>query len=200
MDDLITPSATLESLQRKADIIAEFCVIFGVDIAIQKHRSYVANWSSTSIPANPTLLVCRGDWIPHPVQLQISAREAALALKYLRIHNILNNTSTTQLDILIRDTQRVAIRIQLRRASATEPQLTSSLNDMKKKLDKPIQKLLRKLSNNMTSFPTKLLYTSKKMAGLGFKRPTGIITTANLEIIHRAQLQSTDAANIAAGM
>ena len=34
MDDLITPSARLESLQRKADIISAFCIIFGVDIAI----------------------------------------------------------------------------------------------------------------------------------------------------------------------
>ena len=38
------------------------------------------------------------------------------------------------------------------------------------------------------------------MAGLGFKCPAGIITTSKLAIIHRAQLQSTDAANIAAGM
>ena len=36
MDDLITPSATPESLQRKADIISTFYVIFGVEIAIQK--------------------------------------------------------------------------------------------------------------------------------------------------------------------
>ena len=43
MDDLITPSATLELLQKKADIISAFCIIFGVDIAIKKLRSYVAN-------------------------------------------------------------------------------------------------------------------------------------------------------------
>ena len=71
MDDLITPSATLESLQRKADIISAFCITFGVDIAIQKLRSYVASWSSVNIPTNPTLIVHRGDWLPHPVQLQL---------------------------------------------------------------------------------------------------------------------------------
>ena len=38
MDDLIVPSATLKSLQRKADIISAFCIIFGVDIAIPKLR------------------------------------------------------------------------------------------------------------------------------------------------------------------
>ena len=71
------------------------------------------------------------------------------------------------MDILSRDTQRVVIRIASRRASATAkvmvynmsalarirhcgPHQTSSLEDMRKIFDKPIQKLLRKLSNNMT--------------------------------------------------
>ena len=95
-------------------------------------------------------------------------------LKYLGIHNILNNTSKTQLDILSIDTQQVAIRIASRRASATVqamvynmyalarirygPHLTSSLDDMRRMVDKPIQMILRKISSNMTSFPTELLY------------------------------------------
>ena len=119
MDELITPSATLESLQRKADIISAFCIIFKVDIAIQKLRAYVANWSSVDIITNPTLIVHKRDRLPHPMQLQVLTQQAALALKYLVIHNVLNNTSTTQPDILSRDTQRVAIRIESRRASAT---------------------------------------------------------------------------------
>ena len=65
MDDLITPSATLESLQSKADNISAFCIIFGEQIAIQKLRSNVANWSPVNIPVNPALTVHRGDWIPH---------------------------------------------------------------------------------------------------------------------------------------
>ena len=60
MDDLIIPSASLESLQRKADIISAFCIIFGIDIAIQKLRSYMASWSSIIVPTNPTLQVNRG--------------------------------------------------------------------------------------------------------------------------------------------
>ena len=48
VDDSITQSVTIESLQRIADILSAFCIIFEVDIAIQKLRSYVAGWSSTS--------------------------------------------------------------------------------------------------------------------------------------------------------
>ena len=93
------------------------------------------------------------------MQLQISIIEEALAIKYLGIHNILNNSSTTQLNILSTDTQRVALRIATRRASAAvkimvynsyvppricyyAPHATSSLERMKVKLDKPAQNFL----------------------------------------------------------
>ena len=48
----------------------------------------------------------------------------------------------------------------------------------------------------MTSFPTEPPYIHKKVTGLGFKYPI----TTSLAIVHRVQLQSIDAANIAAGM
>ena len=118
IDDLITQSATLELLQQKADIISAFCIIFGLDIALKKLRSYVANWSATDITINRTLQVHSGDCIAQAVQLQISTKEEVLALKNLGIHHILNNTSTTQLNILSTYTQRVALRIATRRASA----------------------------------------------------------------------------------
>ena len=69
-------------------------------------------------------------------------------------------------------------------------QLTSSLKDMRDKLDKPVQNLLIKISSNISSFPTKLLYIPKIMSGLGFK----------IAMVHRAPLQSRAAANITAGM
>ena len=57
IDDLITPSATLELLQKKKELISAFCIIFGVDIAIKKLRSYVDNWSATDTKVDPTLHV-----------------------------------------------------------------------------------------------------------------------------------------------
>ena len=69
MDDLTTPSATLEALQKKADTISAFCIIFGVDIAIHKQGSDIAEWSSVEIPRKHTKLVYRGDWVAQTVQL-----------------------------------------------------------------------------------------------------------------------------------
>ena len=88
-----------------------------MDTAIKKIGSYVANWTAKDITINPTLLVNSGDWVANTVQRQISTRDEALALKYLGIHNILNNTSTTQLNRLSTDTQRVGLQIATRRAS-----------------------------------------------------------------------------------
>ena len=73
MDVIIILSATLEALQKKADTMSAFCIIFGVDIAVYNLRSYIANWSSVNIPDNPTLLVHRGGWVALTVQLQVSA-------------------------------------------------------------------------------------------------------------------------------
>ena len=61
------------------------------------------------------------------------------------------------------------------------PHLASSLNDMSEKLDKPVQKLLRNLSSNMPSFPTKLRHIPKNMSGLEFKFPTDTITTTKTQ-------------------
>ena len=196
MNDLITPSATLEALQKKADIISALCIIFIVDITKHKPRSYIANWSSVNLP------------------LQVPTRHDVLALKYLGIQNILYNTSTTQLDILSTDTQRQALWIATRGATPTTkamvynmfvltrigyaPRLTSSLKDVREKLDKPVQKPLRNLCNNVPSFPTKLLYIPNNLPGLRFKCPTDTTTTTTMTMIHRTHLQSK--ANTIAGM
>ena len=65
----------------------------------------------------------------------------------------------------------------LQRIGYYPPHLTSSLKDMRGKLDEPVQKLLRNLSSNMPSFPTKILNIPKNTSGIGFKCPTDTITT-----------------------
>ena len=78
----------------------------------------MADWSAGDITINSTLQVHSGYWVARVVHLQISKKEESLALKYLGINNILNNTSTTQLNILSTDTRRVTLRTATRRAKA----------------------------------------------------------------------------------
>ena len=145
------------------------------------------------MPIMPTLLVHKGEWVAQTIQLQVSTRQDALALKYLRIQNMLNKKSSTQLDKCSKNAQRQVIRIATRRTTATAkaklynmyvlsmiayyaPHLTSSLKDKGGKLDKSVQILFINISSNIRSFSTKLLYITKKMAGLGFKCPIDPLT------------------------
>ena len=75
------------------------------------------------------------------------------------------------------------------------PHVTSLLEDMRIETEKSIQNLLRKLSSKMPSFPIKLLYLPRNMAGLGVKCPTVIIMSTTTAMKHRAQLQLGEAAN-----
>ena len=129
--------------------------------------------------------------VAHAAQLQKSTRQEALAVKYLGIQNILNNTAMTQQDITIRVSPRIAtVKAMVynmfapKRIRYNGPHLTSSLQIIKKKIDESIQNRL--ISNNMTSIPTKLLYTPKMITGLGFKCLKDIIISTKTVEIHRA--------------
>ena len=70
--------------------------------------------------------------------------------------------------------------------------LTSLRKDMREKLNKTVQNLMRNLSSDMSFFPTKLIYIPKSMSDLGFKCPTDLITATIMAMIHTAHLQSED--------
>ena len=101
----------------------------------------------------------------------------------------LNSTSSTQLNIFSADIQRVALRVSTRRALTTvkdmahnhlvlqrvfyyAPHLTSSLKKIRKKSEKPAQKLLGGIQSIIPYFPTRSLHRRRKVAGFGIKCPT----------------------------
>jgi len=65
---MFTPATQVQTLQRKADIISAFTIIFGFNISIEKLRSIVCEWGDEQ-PAliNPVILVHTKGWIPHAV-------------------------------------------------------------------------------------------------------------------------------------
>ena len=42
-DDLLSACGTLQALQHKADIVSAFCIIFGLDIATTKLRTFTSS-------------------------------------------------------------------------------------------------------------------------------------------------------------
>ena len=49
-DDHLSASGTFEALQKKANIVSAFCIIFGLDIATAKLRTFHLRWGKTSTP------------------------------------------------------------------------------------------------------------------------------------------------------
>jgi hypothetical protein len=70
-DDLVSVTTTLSGLQRKADTVSAFAIIFGLDIAIAKLRACKVEWGQEN-PHHPTqdsLRVHTHGWLEEDVQL-----------------------------------------------------------------------------------------------------------------------------------
>ena len=91
-DDLLSACGTLHALQRKADIVSAFCIIFGLDIATTKLRTFHLQWGNGNLDLAPsddpaqqsfqdTLLVHTGRWIPQTVRLASTG-----VMKHLGVH------------------------------------------------------------------------------------------------------------------
>ena len=217
MDDLLTLAHSQATLQQKADIVSAFCIIFGVDIAVTKLRSYVCQWSPQPLPDNLSIIIHTGKWTPHAVPLQLSTAALPLDVKYLGIPYTLDNSSATLLKMLSTDIQRTCHTIAKRKASAKlkalaynsyglarlryyGPHLTASLADTQAALDTPVQQLLRNTSQNMRSFPSALLFIPRNMGGLGFKKPSDVIHSTKLQYVDRAYIQSTQTLRTVSGL
>ena len=80
-DDLLSPTSDLELLQRKANIVSAFAMIFGLEISITKLRSLFMEWD-TEIPARllPRLEIRQWGWVPCEVGLGWVIPEPGLPL------------------------------------------------------------------------------------------------------------------------
>eukprot|EP01032_Pedospumella_encystans_P017983 gene17983-20484_t len=173
-DDLLSPAATLENLQLKADLISAFALIFGLDIASNKLRLHCHLWSGTTPPTQPELTLHGPNWQPTNLPVELSTNKQPLQLKYLGPTFDLDNSSHTLLEYLSTHISNQCNRIITRRASVKTkltvvqsstygrlryfmPHLTNSLKDLQTKLDKPIEKFYRQLTRNMHSHPNSLL-------------------------------------------
>jgi hypothetical protein len=57
VDDLSSFMGTYDGIQREADIISAFCILFGIEISIAKLRASRIQWGNANIPGNDYILV-----------------------------------------------------------------------------------------------------------------------------------------------
>eukprot|EP01041_Mallomonas_annulata_P042115 gene42115-biopygen5005 len=218
-DDLLSATATIPHLQTKADLVSAFALIFGLDIATNKLRLHAQIWEpNTNIPNPLPTLTLRGpQWTPIPIPIEHSTSRQTLHLKYLGPTIDLNNSSDTLLQELSTYINKTTNRILSRRATTQTkltvlqsavfgrlryfmPHLTNSHEDLVTHLDKPIERFYRKLTKNMSSYPTRLLYTPRTSGGLGLWRPTDILLTSKLSAKHRYTTRTSPIQNALNGL
>ena len=71
-DDLLSAAGSIETLQKQADIVSIFAMIFGLEIAHSKLRTLSTNWSGSHWYHEqiPPILVHRSPWSPVEIQIQ----------------------------------------------------------------------------------------------------------------------------------
>ena len=179
-DKHVSTAATLAGLQRKADILSAFTVLFDMELSPAKLRVAVFGPIVAPDQTQPSTLTIHGpDWTPIWVPLRTSGT--------IKMLGVVFDTCGPQ------HTQKVATKLRLARACITmcaqrrfdsaiiaasvssltrtsyttqfTPWTSTDLPD----LDIPQNKLFRRLSGNMHTFPTQLLYLPASMGGLGLR-------------------------------
>ena len=69
--DLLSIQATWESLQRKADIVSGFCILFDIDIAVAKLRAFRVRWGNPNRSGPEHITVHGRGWAPSVVPLRL---------------------------------------------------------------------------------------------------------------------------------
>ena len=179
VDDLVCIGDTLDSLQRKADIMSAFCIVFGLDIAVKKLRTFFLQWGSEA----PSLPSCQihlhhTDWdTVVPVDLSPTG-----TFKYLGSYIDSNGSSDTNFDI-VHNRASSALSIISPKLGPNNEKIKCTLmslypqalyilgfcNDNLQrynKIDTIFRKFFRHQTKHLPSFPTILIHLPHKYGGL----------------------------------
>ena len=198
-DDLVSGMSSITGLQLKADIVSAYAIIFGLDIATTKLRTFLHHPSGI-IPKTPTysINIHTTGWIEHKINISTTGTLKALG-KLFDISS--TDTHGTQFKETLRKTELSCSLIYRARGStrnrtmvarscvAKRVEYTGQFctwnNHRLREIDRIFSKLYRKLSGNMPSFPKDLLYLPTNMGGLGYHMTSDGIHTAKFSILQR---------------
>ena len=179
VDDLVCIGDTLDSLQRKADIMSAFCIVFGLDIAVKKLRTFFLQWDSEapSLPSCQIHLHHTDSDTVVPVDLSPTG-----TFKYLGSYIDSNGSSDTNFDI-VHNRASSALSIISPKLGPNNEKIKCTLmslypqalyilgfcNDNLQrynKIDTIFRKFFRQQTKHLPSFPTILIHLPHKYGGL----------------------------------
>jgi hypothetical protein len=221
-DDLVSVMTTLSGLQRNADLVSAFAIIFGLDIAIAKLRACKVEWGQENPqPAsNDSLQVHSFGWLEEDVQLVPLATQATSttseALKYLGVlFDFANDDSSShahllgmlrrKLDILHSKNCGKELKIEAivysLYAKARYPAKMAGwrLQDYYT-IDKLFSTAFRRILQLPPTFPHDLLYTRRNVGGIGLPLFSTQVHSDKIALMHRGLLGDTSTSTAMEGL
>jgi len=194
--------ASLTGLQLKAHIVSAYSIIFGLDIAVNKLQTFVhyPNGPPHLAPGSPSpsVVIHTSDWQPHSIPVFSTGTIKVLGKFYdissPSIHasqfthckmiadtacNILSRTHGSPANLSMVASTVIAKRVEYGAQFSCWTQL--EYDD----IDKPFTKLYRKISSNMSLYPTSLIYLPRKLGGLGCYKVSDGTQRAKYSMIQR---------------
>ena len=180
VDDMESKTATAAGMQRRADIIAAFAMIFGIKFSEKKFRRGVMNEPLTR--DTPESMTIRG---PGWQSIEVPIRREG-ATDYLGIPTDLDYSGQALMEKLVSLTREACQAIRSAKASPETKLMvatSSVLAKLKYKailgalplsayraIDKEFKKFYRSITKNLPTFPTDLLYCARSHGSLGIRK------------------------------
>ena len=200
-DDLQSVAQTLRALQRMADLVSVFALVFNLHIATHKLR--VFHYCGLDPPPPPEFLVIHvAGWTPVHIPIRTSGVVKSLGVEYP-----INPRDHTSFDKAYQSLRTSLLVLARRRASAsliTKVMTLCLLNrgayvgilsswslQQCRLLDKLFAQEFRRRTKNAASSQEENIFQPTTLGGLGFVRPSIIIQERKLSLMQRA-LQSSD--------
>ena len=204
-DDLISAMSTAAGLQLKADIVSAFSIIFGLDIATVKLRTF-CHFPTGHIPTNfkqQHIHIHTSGWKQHTINIATKGTLKVLGKTY-DISS--KKIDTTQYKITLQRTtyganmvrrargsrhqRKMVLRSCVSKRAEYAGQFSSWSQAQLDQLDVPINIAYRQLTSNTIGYPTEALYLSPTMGGLGLHRISDGINTAKYSMVQRHLLNT----------
>ena len=192
-DDSQSGSYSAAVIQKKAELVSAYCIVFGLKLSSGKIRRLLQNFLPSNCHASAeSMRVYTVGWIPTEVPIQTTGSSTYLG----GIHD-LDNTGSDTTEWLERNAQLLCQTVKYSRFSmATKIAVATSsivhkirykaelsnqsLQDLAK-VDAIFANTFLKTTNNMNSYPRRLLHLSRKRGGLGMPLFSETVVIGNLQ-------------------
>jgi hypothetical protein len=198
-DDLFTPKASPEALQRQADIVSAYRIVTNITLSVEKFRAFLVKWGNGFRTTESTVLIHTRGWTAIPMQLATQG-----TLKHLCVLWDMDLSNVTQYEHLVTYLRQSTAHLAARMASVETKLLTLNRCIIPKvlyplkfmpwsierytEIQKTVDAAIKRITKNGRQFPTDLLYVK---AGLGQADLTYLVQKAKMATATRLLMQPT---------